>query len=201
MYISPYLPHSDCCTRLRLLFRKNRPHYRTRRHSSLLQSCCVHCSSSGGTFMPLRIKQVVQGLAGTHRSPSATTYASPLSSAAIRPDPNSLPSSVEQKQDAAGSQAISVAAQHFTHAALLILCSCDSSGQVKDFEFNSSENCQSKDHHFLTPMPGFSLAYLGYTGPGNSAGNMTALLPDWNSEAIPMMQRVLIQSSNAKINR
>lgn len=145
--------------------------------------------------------QVVQGLAGTHSSPSAITYASPLSSAAIRPDPNSLPSSVEHKQGAAASQAISVAAQHFTYAALLILCSCDRTGQVKNFKFNSSENCKFKDHHSLTPMPGFSLAYLGYIGPGNSAGNMTALLPDWNSEAIPMMQRVLIQSSNAKINR
>lgn len=119
----------------------------------------------------------------------------------IRPDRNSLPSPVEQKQGAAASQAMSVAAQHFTYAALLILCSCDRTGQVKDFKFNSSENCESKDHHSLTPMRGFSLAHLGYTGPGNSAGNMTALQPHWNSEAIPMMQRVLIQSSNAKINR
>lgn len=30
---------------------------------------------------------------------------------------------------------------------------------------------------------------------------MTALLPDLNSEVIPKMQRELIQSSNAKINR
>ena len=149
----------------------------------------------------LFIMHVVEGLAGTHRSPSAITCASPLSSAAIRPDPNSPPSPVEQKQDAAASQAISVAAQHFTYAALLILCSCDEAGQVKDFKFNSGENCKSKDHHSLTPIPGFSLAYSGYTGPGNSAGNMTALLPDWNSEAIPMMQLVLIHSSNAKINR
>lgn len=145
--------------------------------------------------------QVVRGLADTHRSPSAIACASPLSSAAIRPNPNSLPPPVEHKQGAAASQAISVAAQHFIYSALLILCSCDSTGQVKDAEFNSSENCKSEDHHSLTPMPGFSLAYLGYTRPGNSAGNMTALLPDWNSEAIPMMQRVLIQSSNAKINR
>ncbi len=139
-----------------------------------------------------------EGLAGTHRSPSAITYASPLSSAAIRPDPNSLPSPVEQKQDAAASQAISVAAQHFTYAALLILCSCDEAGQVKDFNFNSGENCKSKDHHSLTPIPGFSLAYSGYTGPGNSAGNMTALLPDWNSEAIPMMQLVLFNQAMPK---
>lgn len=145
----------------------------------------------------LFLMQVVQGLAGTYSSPCAITYASPLSSAAIRPDPNSLPSPVEQKQGAAASQAISVAAQHFIYAALLIFCPCDNTGQVKDFEFNSSENCKSRDQHSLTPVPGFSLAYLGYTGPGNSAGNMTALRPDWNSEAIPMMQRVLIQSSNA----
>lgn len=201
-YISLYLPHSDCCTRLRPLLRKNRPRYQTRRRSSLHQSCCIHCPSSGGTFMPPRQTLLHTGCSRSNRHPQVTviTYASPLSSAAIRPDPNSLPSPVEQKQGTAASQAISVAAQYFTYAALLILCSCDRTGQVKDFKFNSSETCKSKDHHSLTPMPGFSLAYLGYKEPGNSAGNMTALLPDWNSEAIPMMQRVLIQSSNAKIN-
>ena len=70
------------------------------------------------------------------------------------------------------SLAISVAAQHFTYAALLISCSCGNTDQGKDAEFNSSDNRNSEDHHHLTPMPGFSLAYSGYTGPGNSAGSM-----------------------------
>lgn len=140
---------------------------------------------------------MVQGPADTHSSPSSL----PLLSAAVRPNSKSLPPPVQHKQGAAASLAISVAAQHLNYAALSVSCSCRKTDQGKDAEFNSSDNRKSEDHHHLTPMPGFRLAYLGYIGPGNSAGTMTALLPDWNSEAISMMQRVLIQSSNAKINR
>lgn len=50
-------------------------------------------------------------------------------------------------------------------------------------------------------MPGFSLAYLGYTGPGNSTGNIIALLLDCNSKAIPMIQRDWNEPINAEINR
>lgn len=145
----------------------------------------------------LFFRQVVRGLADTHSSPSAL----PILSATVKPNSKSLPPPVQHKQGAAASLAISVAAQHFTYAALLVSCSCRNTDQGLDAEFNSSNNRKSEDHHHLTPMPGFKLAYLGYIGPGNSAGTMTALLPDWNSEAIPMMERVLIQSSNAKINR
>ena len=39
-------------------------------------------------------------------------------------------------------------------------------------------------------MPGFSFKYLGYLGPGKSAGTMIILLPNLNSEAISKMQCV-----------